>query len=177
MDAWLKTHAAVVSPIAGALYAAGGDNFRLARTRDGLALLVRAIREGFRVLHGLGVPVTPAYLRLIEWMPEPLLVLFFQLILSTAWAELVLTQHANAARDEMLHIAREFRSLVRSTWVHTPAMDELYQYIDPVKPALQDGSARLPLRWQVLWVWAGALASLILFRKRMKKARTIGISA
>jgi 2-dehydropantoate 2-reductase len=41
MDAWLKTHVALILSIGGALYMAGGDNYRLARTRDALVLMVR----------------------------------------------------------------------------------------------------------------------------------------
>ena len=59
MDAWLKTHAALVVPIACALYLAGGDNYRLAGTRDGLVLMLRAMREGLRVLDRLGFDVEP----------------------------------------------------------------------------------------------------------------------
>lgn len=169
MDAWLKTHAAIVSPIANAIYAAGGNNYRLARTRDGLALLLRAIREGFQVLDALGVPITPGYLNLIKWLPEPVLIWILQLVFGKRWVELVMTRHALAARDEMLQLARDFRSLARSTWVATPAIDELFAYIDPEKPVIPDGSARLPLRWQSFWVWVGALFSLVYLRKRRKR--------
>jgi len=66
MDAWLKTHIALVSPIANAIYAAGGDNYRLACTRDGIVLIVRAIREGYRVLRARGIPITPFKLQAFE---------------------------------------------------------------------------------------------------------------
>jgi ketopantoate reductase len=72
MDTWLKYHVALLMPSLGpALYAAGTDNHRMARTRDALVLTVRAIREGFQVLRSLGLPVTPAYLKLFEFAPEP----------------------------------------------------------------------------------------------------------
>jgi 2-dehydropantoate 2-reductase len=41
MDAWLKTHAALILPIAGALYLAGGDMLHLADDRAALAWMVR----------------------------------------------------------------------------------------------------------------------------------------
>jgi len=43
MDAWLKTHVAEVSPMANALYMAGGDNYRLARTRDAIVLMIKRL--------------------------------------------------------------------------------------------------------------------------------------
>ena len=48
MDAWLKTHAAEVTPTVMALYMCGGDRSRLALNRDALMLMLRAIREGYR---------------------------------------------------------------------------------------------------------------------------------
>jgi 2-dehydropantoate 2-reductase len=72
MDAWLKFHVALLFPsLAPALYAAGVDNYRLARTRDLVVLAVRAVREGFRVLRARGLPVTPSELKVISGCPNP----------------------------------------------------------------------------------------------------------
>jgi 2-dehydropantoate 2-reductase len=168
MDAWLKTHVALVSPIANALYLAGGDNYRLANTRDGIVLMVRAVKEGLRVLDALGVPVTPGRYRLLKWLPEPLLVSLLQRSLPTERAELVLARHANAARDEMKQLADEFRAIARLTLLPTPAIDRLYTYIDPEKPAVPEGSASIPLDWRsaqaAMIVLAGLGAGLIWLR-------------
>ncbi|MGD8737219.1 MAG: 2-dehydropantoate 2-reductase N-terminal domain-containing protein, partial [Anaerolineae bacterium] len=75
MDTWLKYHVALLFPtLAPALYAAGVDNYRLARTRDLVVLTIRAMREAFRVLRAKGLPVTPSKFKVIEWLPEPILV-------------------------------------------------------------------------------------------------------
>lgn len=169
IDAWLKSYAAVIVPAASALYSAGGDNYRLARTRDGLVLLVRGIRESFQVLQALGVPVTPSYLRLIEWLPEPFAVWLLSGLLSTLWAEQVLTAHVAAEQEEIRYLAQALHSLARSTWVRTPVLNEMVKYLEPGKPPLPAGSARLPLRWHRFWIWASALISLLLLRRRMKE--------
>jgi 2-dehydropantoate 2-reductase len=148
MDAWLKTHIAEVGPAANAIYLAGGDNYRLARTRDGMVLMVRAIREGYRVLRALGVPITPANHKIVDWIPEPILVALMRRLLNTKTAEIEIAGHANAARDEFKHLAGEFRTLARNTSVPTPAMDRLYTYIDPAVPPLPEGSAQIPLSWR-----------------------------
>jgi 2-dehydropantoate 2-reductase len=147
IDAWLKTHVAVISPIALALYMAGGDNYRLARTRDAVVLSIRALREGFRVLHAIGIPVIPSALRIYEWMPEPLLVPLVQRLFNSPSAEISMAGHANAARDEMKQLADEFRTLAHSTTISTPALDRLYAYLDPTVPTAADGSAEISLRW------------------------------
>jgi len=169
MDAWLKTHVALVSPIANALYLTGGDNFRLARTRDGLVLLVYAIREGFRVLRADGIPITPARYRILEWIPEPLLVSGLRRLFNTEQANLVMAQHANAARDEMKFLADEFRCLVVQSGLATPAIDRLYAYIDPSMPPLTQGSAKIPMNTRSLWAGAAILSALALLNYWLKK--------
>ncbi len=109
IDAWLKTHAAVVSPIANALYLAGGSAYRLARTRDGLVLMVRAIQDALRALQALHIPITPPMIGALLWVPEPVLVALLEKRLGSPLAELVLASHANAARDEMRQLDAELR--------------------------------------------------------------------
>ncbi|HOG46091.1 MAG TPA: 2-dehydropantoate 2-reductase N-terminal domain-containing protein [Anaerolineae bacterium] len=172
IDAWLKTHVAWVSPVANALYMVGGSNDDLAHTRDGVVLMVRAIREGFRVLRAHGIPITPARLRLFEWLPEPLLVVAWRRVLATRFAATVIAGHANAARSEMAALAAELRALAAGTGVPTPAMDELAAYADPAQPTAPVGSARLPLRWQGLLLaltMAAGLALAVRLRRACSK--------
>jgi 2-dehydropantoate 2-reductase len=159
MDAWLKTHVAVVSPVANAIYLAGGSNYRLAHTRDGLVLMLRAIREGFQVIKAHRIPITPAKLLLLEWLPEPFLIWLMQLGFDTEPAELVLARHANAARDEMSTLADEFKVLASQTQVSTPAINLLYQYVNPRKEPLPVGSQQLSVQWREIrpFLLAGAL--------------------
>ncbi len=124
MDAWLKTHVAEVVPTANALNRAGGDRMTLGEDRETLRLMVRAIREGFRVLRALGVPVTPSHHRIFEWIPEPLLIwIARRQILSDDAA--IKIGHAPAAQAEMRLLGDEFRGLAKQTPVQTPAIDIL----------------------------------------------------
>ncbi len=125
MDAWLKAHVALVSPIAQALRQGGTDNYRLAKDRDMLRLMVRAQREGFRVVHALGLPLAPTRLKLIGWLPVWVSVAVVRRILNSELAELVFAGHANAARDELQLLGEEFRALIERASVPTPAIDEL----------------------------------------------------
>lgn len=162
MDAWLKTHVALLMPsIAAALYACGTDRARMARTRDALVLATRAAREGFRVLRATGVPIVPETLRRFEQLPEPLLVAFIRRLLGRDVMDIALVGHARAARDEVAHLAAEFRTLARSTSVPTPAMDRLARYLNPTTPLLPDGSAEIPLDWGGVWLGLGVLAGLV----------------
>jgi hypothetical protein len=66
--------------------------------------------------------------------------------------------HALGARKEMKLIADEFRALAKKTSVPTPAMDHLYQYVDPQVEPIADGSAEMPLSWSGVWMALGVLA-------------------
>jgi 2-dehydropantoate 2-reductase len=129
MDAWQKFHVAWISPIANAIYMAGGDNYRLANMPEAVRLMIRAIREGFQVLRKLNVPITPPKLRLLLWMPEMVLAALLRRWANTKHCETVATRHANAAVDEMRLLAHEFRQLASSSGIPIPARDELDSYI------------------------------------------------
>ncbi|MBN2147555.1 MAG: ketopantoate reductase family protein [Anaerolineales bacterium] len=174
MDAWLKTHVALLMPsIAPALYATGTDNERLARTRDGLVLAARAIREGFQVLRALVMPITPSSMRLVELLPEPLLIPWARRIMEREQMKTALVGHAEAARDELKHLTDEFLVLARQTTVPTPNIERLYMYFDPATPLIPDGSAEIPLDWRSirrgLAVGLATLLSLALISRWLSK--------
>ena len=134
MDAWLKTHAAEISPTANALYMAGLDIDGLKRNRKALVLMFRAIREGHRVLSALGIPITPSSHKIFRWIPMFLLVAITRRKLGDkAWS--IKIGHAMAARNEMRTIADEFRELARRSGVATPAIDQLRSYLDATNPS------------------------------------------
>ncbi len=161
IDAWLKTHAAEISPTANALYMAGGDVRRLARTRDALLLMLRAIREGYRVLAEHGIPVTPKSHRIFQWLPEPLLLVLMRRRVESD-ATSIKIGHALGARSEMKTIADELRALAETTSAPTPAIDRLSRYLDPSARPLADGSADLPVRWGGIWIVCGIVAVAVL---------------
>lgn len=129
MDAWLKTHVAEIVPSAGAFYMADGGIGRLRNNRKALVLMIRAIREGFRVLSALGIPVTPSSHKIFRWIPEMFLVAIMRRKLADkAWS--IKIGHALAAREEIKTIANEFNGLARKSGIVTPAIDQLQPYLD-----------------------------------------------
>jgi 2-dehydropantoate 2-reductase len=173
IDAWLKTHVALVSPLVNALYMAGGDIYRLAATRDAVVLIVRAIREGLQVLRTLRIPIRPPALQIVALVPEPILVALLQRALASKVAELAIAGHANAARDEMTCLADEFQALVLSAGCDTPAIDSLYRYLDLTVPPVPRGSARMAMEWRGVWIMLGGLASMLalLMLRRLRRRR------
>lgn len=162
MDAWLKTHVALLMPsLAPAMRAAGRDNVRMAHTRDLVVLAVRAIREGFCVLRALGFSIVPDSVRKFELIPEPILVWFLQRRLVDPRVRAAMLEHAEAAQDEIKHLADEFLVLARKTSVPTPAIDRLYAYFEPTTPLMPEGSSEIPLDWRGIWIGMGALAGIL----------------
>jgi len=158
MDAWLKTHVALLMPsLAPAMRAAGRDNVRMGRTRDAVVLAVRAIREGFGVVRKLGYPVVPSSIRQMELIPEPILVWYLQRMLPHPRMRTAMLEHADAAQDEIRHLAGEFDALIERAGIPTPVIDGLKKYVDPATPPLPEGSAEIPLDWRFLYIPAGIL--------------------
>ena len=112
MDAWLKTHVALVSPIADAFYAAGDDLTWLADSRPRVIAMLRTIRQAFLALRAQGIAVTPARLRSLELLPDALLVGACRWALRTPYADLIVARHARAAREEMLALSGQLHELM-----------------------------------------------------------------
>ncbi len=168
MDAWLVTHVPAIAIFAG-LYAADLDAERLARTRDAMLLGVRARAEALRAQKAAGIPIRPAYFKLLPWVPEPLAVAMLRGMAGTEFFEVGVLGHSRAAADEMAHILEEYRQRVSSGGVPTPTLDRTVEYIKGSRPPLPEGSSKTPMNWRGIWVSALAVVSFmsfILYRRR-----------
>ncbi|MEA4893255.1 MAG: 2-dehydropantoate 2-reductase N-terminal domain-containing protein [Peptococcaceae bacterium] len=124
MDSWQKTHVAVVTGIANALYRHGGDNYALSRCRQDLALMIRGIKEGLMALSRLGIRTTPPKLNFFK-LPTGLLTIVFSLLMRTRLAEITMAKHTQAAKPEMQALQRELDRLIQKSGMPTPSIDEL----------------------------------------------------
>jgi 2-dehydropantoate 2-reductase len=128
MDAWLRTHAALIVPAALGILMAGGSTRALARLPGGLNLALRAVKEGLRALRRLGIPITPGKMGLFRWVPVWLLAALLRPALRSERSELIMARHAVSARDEMAHLTAELMALVRAAGTPSPALDQLLSY-------------------------------------------------
>ena len=126
MDAWLKTHSIFISAFESALAAVGGDARALASDGDAVRELVRAVREGFTVLRGKGVPITPTALSVIfERMPLWFATRFWRNQLAGELGTLALAPHAMATQhSELPALQQQVRTLLGGT--ATPRLERLY---------------------------------------------------
>ena len=127
MQSWLKTHAAFVSLMAAAVYAAGGDAGKLAASPDLLRVMVRAIRESFGALAALGIREAPLNVRVLHrGMPEWFAARYWRRQFAGELGQFSLAAHANAAKEEMVALAREVHRLLPSGQ-ETATVDELFR--------------------------------------------------
>ena len=129
IDGWLKYHVALVSPLVGALYRHDCDNHQAAKDKETLRTLVRAAKEGGRVVKALGFRSgRPFQLTLFYWLPERMSMMGIKALLESKFAEVAFAMHARAARDEMEDLAREFQQLITKTSLRTPCIDALTDF-------------------------------------------------
>ena len=128
MDAWLKTHVAKILPTGGALFFAGGHAEQLATNHEAIRLMVRAIREGFEILRANDIPITPSNHRVLQWLPESLIVFIMKRMFSGETMA-IKVGHAEQAHRELQLLAQEFRALNAATRLPTPAMDRLFKHL------------------------------------------------
>lgn len=130
IDGWLKYHVALVCPLVNALYKHNCDNYVLARDRKTIRTVVRAAKEGGRILRALGYTKRhPFQFNLFYWLPEILSVKTVEALLGSKFAEVAFALHARAARDEMKELASEFQSLIDKTSLETPNINALKSYV------------------------------------------------
>jgi len=169
MDAWLKYHVAMVVPLASAFYAAGGEKDRFLGTRDALLLGIRAQKEALRSLRKLGVKPSPAVLRMVEYLPEPIVLPFVRWFFGFEFLEASLVGHAKAAEDEMQHLFVEMLTFFEERSVETPMLDLLYKYYDPGHERIPEASAKVPLDWRGVIIPGVILLGLAIIGKLLKK--------
>jgi 2-dehydropantoate 2-reductase len=124
MDTWQKTHVAMVTSIANALYGYGCDNRRLSRSYQSVKDMVLAIKEGFAVLRKLGKKPTPQKLCFFN-LPTPILTVVFKLFMGTQLAETTMAKHCAVARQEMICLQSEFDYLIKQSGLPTPNIDKI----------------------------------------------------
>lgn len=130
IDSWLKYHVALVGPLVGALYKHDCDTSRVAQDKETLRTLVRAAKEGGRVLKSLGFNKgQPLQLILFNWLPEIMSMRGVRALLESKFAQVAFAMHARAARDEMQDLTREFQQLTAMSSVETPNIDTLRDFV------------------------------------------------
>lgn len=130
VDAYLKTHAAGLPALAGAVYMAGGHVRQLAHSSEAMKLYLEAFSEALRALRAVGVPLRPSATRLVELTPAPIMIFALRCLLDSRLAEMGAQPHLEAAVEEMKELADELRAILRQSGLPSQASDVLFAQID-----------------------------------------------
>lgn len=124
IDAWLKTHAAMIAPLGAGVYISGGSPATLADDAATSALTVRGLRESLRVLRALGVPLLPKGALLYLWIPAPVITFLLRRMMRSEEVAFGFA-HAGKARPEIRLILSRLMEFLRRSGRPMPALEEL----------------------------------------------------
>ena len=114
MDAWQKSHIALVAPMAAVIYYDGGNNYTVSGNNKAINQMNLALKENFRFLKNSGIGIEPFKLNLVRVTPLWVLNITMKLCFNTKWAENVICNHSLTAKSEMSVIFEEFITLAKS---------------------------------------------------------------
>ncbi|MCL2637427.1 MAG: NAD-binding protein [Oscillospiraceae bacterium] len=112
MDAWQKSHLAMVTALANGIYFDGGNNYTTAKNKKAVRFMSTSLKENFKALRKIGIPVTPSKLKAFIICPLWLMDIILRLIYNTKFAETLISSHAKIAKREMEILDKEFKMLV-----------------------------------------------------------------
>lgn len=125
MDAWQKTHVALVGPLGDVIYFDGGNNYTVAKNAPAIRQMNLALKENFNFLHNSGIGIVPTKLNSIRILPLWILNLTMRFAYNTKWAETVISNHALNARNEMKVISYELIKLAKSKGYNLKEFEKL----------------------------------------------------
>jgi 2-dehydropantoate 2-reductase len=111
MDAWQKSHVAMVAPLGTAIYYDGGNNYSVSRNKEAISQMNKALKENFYFLKKSGIGIEPLKLNVFLILPLCILNIIMRIVFNTKWAETVISNHALNAKQEMELISNEFLEL------------------------------------------------------------------
>jgi 2-dehydropantoate 2-reductase len=132
IQAWLITHAVFVSCVAAALNGENQDAIDLSKKRPSVVIMVKSVREGLAAVKALGLPIAPSNIKAIfTLMPLWFSVWYWQHALRGKTGLLAIAPHAKVAKVEMQLLAKKILTIVKTSTVPAPCMNELLsEYID-----------------------------------------------
>lgn len=131
MDAWLKSHAAFVLPIAMVCYAVDGKLWKAVRDKALLSRAIDAMDEAYAVLEACGVPVPSEDVDFVRRQRRKCY-RFLKLLAATPIGHLAASDHAMTAKDEMRRLYDDFLLIKQKAGIETPAWNELEIYMPTV---------------------------------------------
>jgi 2-dehydropantoate 2-reductase len=113
MDAWQKSHLALVIPLANGIYYDGGNIYTTAKNKKAIRMMSVALRKSFNSLKAKGIPITPTKLNIFCFCPLWLVQICLKIFCKTKLAETV-SSHVPYIREEMAMLDKAFDEIVHT---------------------------------------------------------------
>ncbi len=114
MDAWQKSHLAMVTALANGIYFDGGDVCSTAKNKKALRFMSSSLRDNFRGLKKI-ICITPPKLNIFTIAPLWLIDFVLKHLYQTPFAETLINHHAQTAKEEMQTLHKEFQAIISKT--------------------------------------------------------------
>ena len=112
MDAWQKSHLALVLPLSNAIYFDGGDNYSTAKNTVAIQMMATELQSNFQSLKNKKITITPAKLNVLYYCPLWLLKFMLKVFCATKLAAAV-SGHLPYIEDEIAQLNSEFYKLLK----------------------------------------------------------------
>ena len=113
MDAWQKSHLAMVIPLANGIYFDGGNIYTTAKNKNAIRMMSVAIKKSFNSLKTKGIPITPTKLNIFYFCPLWLMQICLKTFCNTKLAETV-SSHVPYIREEIAVLEKTFDEVVHT---------------------------------------------------------------
>jgi len=110
MDAWQKSHIALVVPLANGIYFDGGDTYSTAKNKEAIRFISTSLKKYFSALKLKGILITPSKLNAFRFLPLWVLDIFLKIFCSTKLAEAV-SSHVPYIKEEIAMLDKAFDEL------------------------------------------------------------------
>lgn len=107
MDAWQKTHIAVIVGISNAINNFNGNNYALANSKESLQKLVLETRKMIRLLQKNKIAIVPSRLK-FYYLPMPILTSIFKSSLGSKIGEYGMAKYAVNGKEEIRQLELAF---------------------------------------------------------------------
>ncbi len=126
IDAWLKTHAALISALALGSKAARNKSSILGNEDQLIKKSILAFQENLKALKELKIPILPSKYKYLKNFPKKLIARKIKNLINSDFGRIVLSGHANSAQEEMKRIIDDFNQLVKDVKSSRTVNKELY---------------------------------------------------
>ncbi|SHO50784.1 ketopantoate reductase family protein [Anaerocolumna xylanovorans] len=108
MHVWQVCHLAMVVPLADAYYQAGKAPERVAWDKNSMKITAKRLKRNFNLLGQKGICLSPGKMKLICFLPVPLLACLLKYVYKSDFGNMFMYQHAMKAKEEMKLLHRDF---------------------------------------------------------------------